>query len=250
MRASSAACGPSTAATMGCSTMASAASFCSSCWPAIVGRSAKAAKTSFITAARACGISARSSTRLRRKLSRLSVAHSSAAVRRLGLFRRFLPERWALALVLAVHRRAGWRAVRHRPSPIREMGGRGFADPAAYILFLAGASARSGATSCRTQRKIPAGIFRRAAAGAWHFHEADHRARRRGAARRRRLCGALSAAMAAACRPVHRLPAGVLDGVAQLVFRPCVRAVQLECGRFQSAGDAAVRLCSRLCAIW
>ena len=53
----------------------------------------------------------------------------------------------------------------------------------------------------------------------------------------------LSAAMAAPCRPVRWLPAGVLDGAAQLGLWPCLCAVQLQRRRIHSAGDAAVGLC-------
>lgn len=77
----------------------------------------------------------------------------------LGLFRRFLPERWALALVFL------FVAV-----PIGELFGttfidyakwaaRGFADPAAYILFLGGLLPILGATATGPDRRFAPAFF-------------------------------------------------------------------------------------------
>jgi len=71
-----------------------------------------------------------------------------------GLFRRFLPERWALALVLLfvavpVSTLFGTSFVQYE-----KWAARGFADPAAYMLFIAGL-----AVLVRTSRSFTASFF-------------------------------------------------------------------------------------------
>ena len=184
--------------------------------------------------------------RVRRKLSRLSLARSSAAVRRSQNFS-------ADSCRNVGRSRSFFCSSRCRSASLFgtsfvqyvKWASKGFADPAAYILFFAGSAdrRRHGMTAVRKFCRHFSARF------CWrsNLHEADRGARRRGPAWRRRARRALSTAMAAARRIVRRLPAGVLDGAAQLDLRPRVRAVQRQCRRRQSAGDAAIGL-SRGCA--
>ena len=208
----------------------SAASFCRSCWTAILPARCTAAKMSFIMAGPACAISARSSTSsLAKAISAISRWFCCCRSLRLDLFRRFLPEHWALALALvfiavpvgAIFGTSFFNYVK--------WAARGFADPAAYILFIAGICAdhRRAAPTVPAARFSPAlfgalllalGIFMKpivAPAAAVLLGGAG-------------LVRALSPAMAAPRRALPRLFAGVLDGPAQLGLRPCLRAVQRQ----------------------
>jgi len=76
-----------------------------------------------------------------------------------GLFRRFLPENWSLALILLfiaipVGTLFGTSFVQYV-----KWAGRGFADPAAYILFIAGLLAIVGTTAAAPQAKFTAALF-------------------------------------------------------------------------------------------
>ena len=160
-----------------------------------------------------------------------------------GLARRFLPQRWALALALI------FVAI-----PLGELFGttfldyakwaaRGFADPAAYILLIAGLLPLAGGT-----RAGPSGNFAPAFFGALLLALAIAMKPIVAACRgrypwRRRRRGARVPAMAAGGRPVHRLRPGPVDGPAQLDLRPCLGAAERECRPPRRSGDAALRLC-------
>jgi hypothetical protein len=74
----------------------------------------------------------------------------------LGLFRRFLPERWALALVLLfVAIPVGMLFGTSFPDYVK-WADRGFADPAAYILFIAGMLLIVGQPLAQTMKFTPA----------------------------------------------------------------------------------------------
>ena len=130
-----------------------------------------------------------------------------------ALFRRFLPALWAIGLALffmvPVGTLFGTTFVNYL-----KWASKGFADPAAYILFLAGILPDRRRDIVGTQRQISAGLFRRTALGARYFHETDYRPCRRGAAWRRRARGHLLSSMAAARRPVHWISAGLFHGAA------------------------------------
>ena len=165
-----------------------------------------------------------------------------------GLARRFLPQRWALALALI------FVAI-----PVGELFGttfldyakwaaRGFADPAAYILLHCRAAAACWRYARRSEREFCSGVLRCAAARARDRHEADRAACRGRYPWRRRRRGARVPAMAAGGRPVHRLRPGPVHGPAQLDLRPCLCAAERECRPPRRAGDAALRLCPGVCA--
>jgi hypothetical protein len=85
-----------------------------------------------------CDIFARSNTFFLRKLLRLSFIILVFPFLAYGLFRRFLPEHWALALILLfiavpIGTLFGTTFVQYA-----RWASRGFADPMAYILFIAG----------------------------------------------------------------------------------------------------------------
>ena len=183
---------------MGCSTTVSAATSCKNFWPGISAGFLEGGEKVFYYGGPGLRyFRAHRARRVRRKLSRLSLACSAAAVVVSRLFRRFLPERWSLALILLfvavpIGTLFGTSSCstsngRARDLPIR----RPISCSSAGIL---------PSSAHRGPAEISAGIFRRAVARACHLHEADRRARRRGTARRRRACRALSSAMAAARR--------------------------------------------------
>jgi hypothetical protein len=131
-----------------------------------------------------------------------------------ALARRFLPERWALAFVLI------FTAI-----PVGELFGstfidyakwaaRGFADPAAYILFIAGLLPLIGTTRARPSKDFVPAFFWRPAVRTGGFHETDRRTSRSRDARRGRPRRARFAAMAAIGRSVHRLRPGSVHGLA------------------------------------
>ena len=163
-------------------------------------------------------------------LSRLLISHSSAADLSFAkLFRRFLPEPWSLTLIFIFIAIPVGLLFGTTFTNYAKLAAKGFADPAAYILFFCAASSSSSARRLPDQtREFRRHFSARCLLALGDFHEADRCARRRGFARRRRTCRALSAAMAAACRFVYRLLAGVLDGLAQLDLRPRVRSVQFQ----------------------
>ncbi len=77
----------------------------------------------------------------------------------LGLFRRFLPDRWALALALLfVAVPVGMLFGTALPDYVK-WAGRGFADPAAYILFLAGVLTVVGAKASGPNGKFLRAFF-------------------------------------------------------------------------------------------
>ena len=169
----------------------------------------------FITAARACVTSVPSSTSLfgESYLGYLSLV-LLLPFAAYGLFKRFLPGTWAIALAI------GFVAI-----PIGELFGttfidyakwaaRGFADPAAYIFFITGLWVLIGARPPAANEKFTPALFGALLLALAHRDEADCRAGRRHIPRRRRPRHALFPAMAPPCRHVHRLPAGVLDGAA------------------------------------
>ncbi len=77
----------------------------------------------------------------------------------LGLFRRFLPERWALTLALLfVALPLGMMFGTSFPDYVK-WAGRGFADPAAYILFIAGLLPIVGLTAAGPGGKFTPALF-------------------------------------------------------------------------------------------
>ena len=157
-----------------------------------------------------------------------------------GLLRRFLPGRWPLASAIVFTAIPVGALFGTTFFQYAQWAGRGFADPAAYILFTAGLLVLVRATD-----KFPAAF-----SAALLFALAIFMKPIVAPAAAVLLAGAgiwalATAAVAAPRGPVHRLPAGVVHGLAQLGVRPCLRAVQRQFRRCQSAGDAARRLARR-----
>ena len=108
------------------------------------------------------------------------------------VFRRFLPRTLVARARLAVRRGAGRRLVRHQLRAIRQMGEPRLRRSGGLYFFIVALLPLVGFTPAGPGDRISAGVFRRAAARPRHLHEADRGARRRGPARRRRACRALS----------------------------------------------------------
>ena len=167
----------------------------------------------------------------------------------LGLFRRFLPERWSLVLILLFI--AVPFGVLFGTSFLQyaEMGVAGICRPGGVHFLLLCNSPAHRPNVFRPRKGWCYCVLWRASACFGDIHEADRGTRRRCLAWRRRACCTLWAAMDATCWHVHRLPAGILDGLAQLGVWPCLCSVQLQFARVQCSGNAAVGLWNRFAPV-
>lgn len=131
-----------------------------------------------------------------------------------ALFKRFLSDRWALALIILFV--AVPLGVLFGTSFVQyeKWASHGFADPGCLYLVHRRHLAGHGHDADRTARGLRRRICRRAVAGACDLHAAGGDAGRRGRAGRRRPCRARPAAMDAPGRPLYRLFAGLFDGAA------------------------------------
>src|SRR5262245_30998046 len=170
------------AATMDSTMTASDAESCRSCWPGIFTEPWKAARRYFIIVALGCDIFARSNTIFFREsyLGYLSIILVFPFLA-YALFRRFLPEHWALALILLfiavpIGALFGTTSVQYA-----RWASRGFADPMAYILFIAGLLTLINANWV-SRGHFTTGFLGRSAARARNFHEANRCAWRCGLA--------------------------------------------------------------------
>ena len=105
-----------------------------------------------------------------------------------GLFRRFLPSAGRLP---GVHFLSRFRSANCSARPLSTTpNGRRAASPIRPPIFCLSPAVRAGRRRdvVGPERQFFAGVFRRAASGARHLHEADCRAGRRGFAWRRRSC--------------------------------------------------------------
>ncbi len=159
-----------------------------------------------------------------------------------ALFRRFLPERWSLALIFRFRRHSDRHSVWHQLRAIRTMGIPRLCRPG-RIHPVRRRYRVDRTFAVRRESKFPSRVFWRAAVGAWNLHETDCGAGRGRSARRRGRRSTLLAAVGAACRPVRRVSPGIFHGGAQLGVWPCLCAVQRQCRARSRACDAAVSLC-------
>ena len=225
----SAACGRSTAATTACFTTASAARFCNLCWPANFIPRLRGGESVYWYGG--------PGLRYFRALEHVVFGESYLGYLSLVLafpffvlllFSRFLAERWALALVslfVAVPLGAlfGTSFIQYA-----KWASHGFADPAAYILFVAGVLPIVGVTRAGPSAAFAAGFFGALLLALAIFMKpvvAPAAAVLLGGAG---LAALYHAAMDPACRPMPRLPAGAFRWRCIMGLWPRLRAVQLQ----------------------
>ena len=162
-----------------------------------------------------------------------------------AMFRRFLPLRWALALTLVFA--AVPIGVVFGSSLVQyvKWAARGFADPAAYVLFLAGFVLLVGRDRCRSAQSLRRCRRRGAAVRARAVRAPEHRAGSGRPARRRRPCRTVAAAVSARRRVVPRFSSGARHGLAQLGLRRRAGSVYGDGRAPGPAGDAARGLSCR-----
>ena len=162
-----------------------------------------------------------------------------------AMFRRFLPLRWALALTLVFA--AVPIGVVFGSSLVQyvKWAARGFADPAAYVIFLAGFVLLVGRTVAGSAQSLRRCRRRRAAVRARAVRAPEHRAGSGRPARRCRPCRTVAAAVSARRRVVPRFSSGARHGLAQLGLRRRAGSVYGDGRAPGPAGDAARGLSCR-----
>ena len=162
------------------------------------------------------------------------------------LFRRFLPQDWSLALVIVFVAIPVGTLFGTSFIDYAKWASRGFADPAAYILFVAGILPVIGATAAGPDDRFLPAFFGALLLALGIFMKPIVAPAAAVSGRLFRSCRAEYPAVPAPRRALSGLVARVPDGLAQLGLRPCFRAVQCQFGQSAGAGDAAIRLCASI----